>query len=744
MRFATRLYLASALLICLLIPRSTSARTSDDTSTVVAVEVPVQVLLDGRPVRGLTRDNFEIVDERKPRKISSFEMIDLTESTPMLGLEEINDVSAQRVPLPARRHFLILFDLAFAQPQAVVKAREAATNLVRNQLHPTDLVAVATYSGVHGVRLLHGFTSDRARTAFAIETLGAPQLVRSAPDPLGLLFGGLQGSIRAMQNQGRGGAARTEALLDFTRSLERQERRQLSERIIDLSASFADLAYLLDNAPGRKHVLYLSEGFDTSVLFGSQDREAQQRMNQAIEDGRIWEVDSDERFGDAHSQNQLENMLEAFRRADCTLQTIQIGGLNSAADVDQGNRRDFERSRATLSGQDDALSLMAGATGGQYIRNFNDLGNALGEVLERTSLTYVLTFQPTDLTPDGKFRRLKVRLKNGPKRAQVVHRPGYYAPRPFAATDQDARRLRNAELLLGGEEGGTLELSALAIPALPSAVVEAPNAAQQEPQHEVQQGLQWVSVLLALDGAALTGRRSRGAGRRPLEFEVYAYALDDTGTVHDYLSHVMTIDPAQADPQLVRGGLQFFGHLDLPPGDYNLRILVRDTGDGAYGLRQRRLQVPSYAAGDVVILQPLFFDTPGQALIVRENMAPGEPLPAYPFLLDGQPFLPAVPPRVAPDVAVNGAVFLHGFTASPRLSAHIYRGNDATSAEANPTNTETNVTFASPTAGPEPGVWRVAFTLHGTALPPGSYQLEVRADDTSHRTPFEIIEITSP
>lgn len=271
---------------------TTSARPTDDTTTVVAVEVPVHVLLDGQPVRGLNREQFEIVEDRKSRQIIDFEVIDLASPAPVANLESSGGAVAPRgtpmVPLPARRHFLLLFDLSFSEPQAVVKAREAATNLVRDQFHPSDLVAVATYSGVQGVRLLHGFTPDREQTAFAIETLGAPQLVRAAPDPLGLLFGGLDGSIRTVQSQGRGGGARAEALLDFARALEGQERRQMGERITDLSASFAELARLLDSAPGRKHVVYLSEGFDTSVLFGTQDREAQQRMNQAVEDGRIW------------------------------------------------------------------------------------------------------------------------------------------------------------------------------------------------------------------------------------------------------------------------------------------------------------------------------------------------------------------------------------------------------------------------------------------------------------------------
>src|SRR5262245_49122326 len=136
-----------------------------ETTSVVAVEVPVVVLEDGKPVRGLTRDDFILEDGRSRQPLTGVEVLDLQAP----GSRE---TPVALVPAAARRHFLLLFDLTFSEPTSVVKAREAARKLLDGALHPTDLVAVATYSFSEGPRLVLGFTSDPRQVRSAIDDLG--------------------------------------------------------------------------------------------------------------------------------------------------------------------------------------------------------------------------------------------------------------------------------------------------------------------------------------------------------------------------------------------------------------------------------------------------------------------------------------------------------------------------------------------------------------------------------------------
>ena len=47
-------------------------------ATVVSVEIPVNVIRNGAPVRGLTKDDFELLDGRKKQQITGFEVVDLS------------------------------------------------------------------------------------------------------------------------------------------------------------------------------------------------------------------------------------------------------------------------------------------------------------------------------------------------------------------------------------------------------------------------------------------------------------------------------------------------------------------------------------------------------------------------------------------------------------------------------------------------------------------------------------------
>ena len=587
--------------------RQRQAQFSDAT-TVTVVEVPVQVSSGGDPLRGLTRDDFELLDGRRPVEITGFDMVDL---------EVVEGkVSETPVPVAARRHFLLLFDLFFSTPDSVGRAQEAAADLVLRELHPTDLAAVALYDT--RPRLVLGFTSDRSQLRQAIATLGKVETGQAVRDPLGLVIGDLGGELPTGEGLGdtsdRAGLD-SEALLAQQRAelanlQATADRDRAASDIAALTAGMGELAAWMGTVQGRKHVVFLSEGFDSSILVGNRSltSEEQNRMleiQQAAADGQSWRVNNEEVYGSSSAQRAVNEMLTRFREADCAIQSVDVSA--EVLTEGQSNR--------------DSLFLMSKDTGGEVFANFTDLGDAMSEMLQRTSVTYLLAFQPNDLTFDGKFRRLRVRLKNAPRGTQIVHRPGYYAPKPYAQTNRFERALTSAQQVMGGVEAGEID----------AAVLSAGFAAAS--------GKAYAPVLIEARGEDLLA--GLDGGTAPLQ--IYAYALDEHGIVRDFFVRAMGLDLAQAGPALRQTGLKYWGHFDLDPGTYSVRVLIRNDATGRRALTTSLLEIPGEAA---TLQPPLFPEQPGKWVLLREEESEQRTDVAFPFLRSGEPFIPAARPEV--------------------------------------------------------------------------------------------------
>ena len=694
-----------------LLPGAAAAQTFSGTTEVTVVEVPVQVIKDGEPVRGLTANDFEVFDGRKKVPVTGFEVLDLAET-------QANPQAAAQIPISARRHFLMLFDLSFSEPSALSKARLAALDLVKT-LHPTDLVAVATYSQIQGPQLVLGFTPDRQQISAALDTLGLSKLFDRSKDPLRLVLNDALLASRqtpAAPQVGQGAdtrAAKNAEIVDTLESFSivssRADRSVQHQIVRNLTATFAELARLMGEIEGRKYVVYLSEGFDSSLVTGSGGTTADagtagtndlSTLIDSATGGGGQSTDttggsgSDDRFGDTRTQNAVEKMLEEFRRADCQIQAVDIGGLRAGAE--QGYQRTNGR---------DALFNMAKSTGGELYENFNNLSTAMGQMLRRTGVTYVLSFQPDSLKPDGTYRKLKVELKNAPRGARVVSRPGYYAPKPAAQQSPLQRVLETASSVMD-EESGSIQASVLA----------APFALSGD-----RAGRAYVPVLIEVNGASLLAGK-QGA---TLPVEIYVYAIDQNGSVQDFLSQTLGLDLAKAPPALSQTGLKFFGHVELPPGNYTLRTLVRNAATGASSLRVTQVEVPAFGSGQAALLPAFFPEAPGRWVMVRENPREGQPQAAYPFMLKEQPYIPASLPVLTP--GQPAAVVLQGY--------NLGSGDLKATVKVLSADGKEVPGGALTLAGKEGGSpVRVSATFQPPALQPGEYTLQVTLTDGAGKT----------
>ncbi len=650
---------------------------------VVAVEVPVQVLRDGEPVRGLTADDFVLRDRGTAQPLTGFEEVDLDHPAAA-------GPRAEPPPFAARRRFLLLFDLSYSRPAAIRRAQAVARDLIRNRLRPSDLVAVGTYTVERGARIILSFTSDHEQAEVAVDTFGLAGLVESKDDPLGFILGSFGDNPHDREL--------AESLEAFSRSTTQGDRALRRDLVLAYGRAMGQLADVLREVPGQKRIILLSEGFDASLLVGTENRRAVTGTAQNVEHGRYWAVDSQTRYGDSDALKEIQDRLGTLRKAGVTIE---------AADIGRGAVEPGGEGRSTAS---DGLFLLASATGGRVYGVAADDASGLEPLLERTAVTYLLTFQPAELGKPGSYHSLDVELAEGVAEAQVVARPGYYAPIPYDRLSEQARRVQASNLLMSGASGGPLTLETLAVP-----IREA-------------SGPPYVAVLVEIDGPPLLAT----ARDKAVKLELFGYAFDLEGRVQDRFVERWAFDLDQVGETLRDTGVKYFGHLDLPPGDYRLHLLARD-GAGREGLRRVAVHVPDFASDEPVLLPPLVPEPPGRWVTVRENSERQKDRQvAYPFLWQGAPYLPAAALRLPPSGGSTPVILAtYGLGgARPKVTARVF----------DPAGTEevTKPVALGGGRGEAGGEGRTDFrgTLRAGRLERGGYELSVSLDGAGgQRTP---------
>ena len=683
---------------------------------VFEVQVPVNVIArDGEAVRGLTQEDFQILDEGRPQTITGFRVIDLDQIVPDDRRVIETDYG---IPPAARRHFLFLFDLSYSAPTSIAKAQNAAHAFVLEQLHPTDLAAVGVHSVESGPQLLITFTPDRAQLARAITTLGNPRLLGLVTeDPLGFLIDAPESDLTAALDVGGVNAGITEMERSMSGHLQaigsemaKSERSFARGQISRWTDTLHQMARILSTVEGRKHLVLFSEGFDGRLLFGRQPDyfdEEFRRETDLIERGQIAQVDTDQRFGNTQLQNQVHQMLTEFNRANTVIHTVDISGLRA-------DSREEDRIRTVGR---EALFYLANQTGGRLHQDANDFGAELQEVLESSTVTYLLSFQPSDPGEAGDHRRLRVRARAA-KGAQLSHRMGYYTPRPYGDLHPMEKRLLASDLIAAAAERDDLAMNVLAAP-----FQAGPNRA-------------YIPVIVEIGGDSLL----EGHETARLPVEIYAYVTDEKSEMRDFFSRVVNLDLTGRQDTFANTGLKYYGSLELEPGDYLLRVLARNAVTGATGVETLPLHVPAFESGEPTLLPPFFHEEPGAWFLVREQPADKyAKTTVYPFTVNGQPYVPSAVPLLTEGGAGSEAeICLVGYNlAEGDLSLQ------ATVLDADGERMEGGaLSLRERTVTGIPGLDKLVAAFDPVDLPAGDYTLRVTVTDpTTRARPFNSIPL---
>jgi len=523
-----RRILAPVLLLVLTLPLFAAAR---ETHTVEVVQVPVYVTRDGASLRGLTRDNFELYVNGKPKPFDYFDVYDF--AAPPAAAAQAPGAPVPLRDVRQRRLYVLLFDLVYSTPRAIARARVAADAYVDGAGN-ADAFAVGTYTSNHGITLFVPFTRDRAAVRNAIQRMKETR----QDDPLHLALAPVDRAEIIEPDKFAESDQVQQLIADSAAAqlIADPARRRIRDEIEALG-DFADRLAVLE---GNRHVVLLTSGFDTQLLTGVGPANTIGRgpglgprstMNADLRQG------SSLGMSDSGVTRAAREMYAHFTRAGVFLDCIDVEGV---------------RPGFSSSHESEGLSMLARDTGGQVVLNRNDLRAAMQTLTDMQRVVYVLGFHAGD--SGRRDNKIEVKLRGVDGRVNVNYRPSYSTELPKASTS-DA--LRIADILENDipQTGLTTSMA-----------VSGKSVSVEIPAREL---------------IALSAKPNAGA-----DALLYVFSGHD---VVAYKGKKISIDAARADASKPVRFTETFDN--LPPGRYVAKVLLRVDDVEALGFAHAPMDV---------------------------------------------------------------------------------------------------------------------------------------------------------
>lgn len=378
----------------------------------------------GKRVTGLTREDFEILEDRQPIEVSNFYAVDAGRAQIGSGPVAQGEGSLIDDPAPAaegtppeqRLHLAIVLDDLTMTPQNRNRLIESIQTSVLPRLRPEDRAMVAVMTG-GSVQITQGLTGDPAAVKAALEKAmeGASQGIARVAQ--------IRRLVSQIDGTGLGGGGQRE---EIDRAIAEEAyhaiRAYSQERLMQSRASLSSLANFIESLsglPGRKAVLYVSSGLSA-------------RPGQAI--FSAWQ----NKFGsisssvgassiDGFREDLTRDILALVEHANANRVTFYTLGATdevTGISAEFGSSGSFGRDLSTLEqiNVNQSLETLAGGTGGISGIDLFKPSSMLDRMHQDFDSYYSLGYVPAPRR-DGKNRKIEIRVR-GRNDLTVRHREG--------------------------------------------------------------------------------------------------------------------------------------------------------------------------------------------------------------------------------------------------------------------------------------------------------------------------------
>ena len=559
------------------------------------VLVDVVVTDHGNPVHGLDRERFHVLEDGHEQPIASFD-----EHTP-----STTPASAAQTPLPPHTYTNVpVYPPASAVNVLLLDALNTPManqmDVRRRMIQYLDKIPagspLAIFTLSSRLRMLEGFSTDAAALTKILKSAsGTPQqsviLDPQSDQALDSSIGGMATLSSSQDPLVVAGVSTLSSMLQFQADI---SAFQTDTRVQITLGAMQQLARYLSGIPGRKNVIWLSGSFPIALDPDDalQDPfEAMRNYSDQIRDTAnllsaarvaVYPVDARGLVTpptlDA-SYSPSSNLVSATTNGNRTSTRRRLTVNKPSVSTDDLNANKL------LMQEQASMQQIADQTGGQQYLNTNGLEEAIASAIENGSSYYTIGYVPAAHPLDGQYRKIQINLES--RNFKLGYRRGYYADPPDKPSEHTPGEISliTAATLHGAPPSTQILFSARVLPAddpqlkgqtLPTGPSGEMTAGFKTPPHRIVTDLKIDAHTLLFDPSADGGLRSK------VEFTLVAY--DANGKRVNYFDSgvQVSVKPGQA-AQAMNSGIRIRLPLDLPAGQFFLRIAVHDLAAGRAG-----------------------------------------------------------------------------------------------------------------------------------------------------------------
>jgi len=561
----------------------------------------------GRPVSGLTQSDFALSEGGTPQQITTFESVSVADVPEEEGPPQAPFASSNVGPEPRRaRTFVVVFDDIHLTPTQAHQAKGAVAEFLRKGTGAGDRVTLIASGG--GAWWNARMPEGREQLMGILKRLDGRYITDSSPDRMtefeAMRIEVYQDQDVALRVQRRFDSYGTKGREQGQNQVSREDLGKSSlTGIIDMDVrSRAAEFYRLANSRNKITLNVMARAL--TALAGTPGRKAMVLVSQ----GFVFDTELGE----------MKKVVEASLRSNAPIYFIDTRGLQglpesfTAAFGPPIDSRDTIAVLADITRDAEGTESIALDSGGFVVKNSNDLAGGIQRVSSESRTYYLLGYNPSDTRRDGKFRKIEVKLLSKQRGLKIRARRGYYAAQdgaPKAPAESDPVVARALDS--------------------PFEIREVPLRVAAYSFDEALKDKINVVIATEIDVRGLHFREEEGRSKDEVAFLIEAQHRDSGEYYHFDQKIEMSLLP-ETRHKLEATWHTVIRDMVLPPGGYQVRVVVRDLGGGGsrVGSVTHDFEVP--AATGFRLSTPILSDTvdtaggsasPRPVILVRRSFA---------------------------------------------------------------------------------------------------------------------------